>query len=137
MNKIFDTYKPFGFETVNVYLIVQQPKLLINFLKKAFYAEIVSCTKRENTDEIINCIVKVGTSCFMIGQAKGAFTNMQTTLYLFVDDVDKMHKNAMDNGAEEVFEPDDMDYGDRQSGIMDPSGNYWWISKRIAECEYA
>lgn len=25
------------------------------------------------------------------------------------------------------FEPADMDYQDRQSGIIDPGGNYWWI----------
>lgn len=56
---------------------------------------------------------------------------MRTALYLYVDDVDAMHQRAIDYGAVVEFEPTDMDYQDRQSGIIDPSGNYWWISKRL------
>jgi len=29
-----------------------------------------------------------------------------------------------------------MPYEDRKSGIIDPSGNYWWISKRLIEKGY-
>ena len=70
MNKIFDTYRPDGFGTVNGYLFVEN------------------------------------------------------------------HKRAVKNGAKVEFEPADMDYMDRQSGIIDPSGNYWWISKRLEKNDY-
>ncbi len=39
MNKIFNTYRPEGFGTVNGYLFAENPKELIDFLKKAFFAE--------------------------------------------------------------------------------------------------
>ena len=42
MNKIYDTYRPEGFGTVNGYLFAENPKELIEFLKKAFYAEEVN-----------------------------------------------------------------------------------------------
>ncbi len=42
MNKLFDTYKPDGFGTVNSYLFVEKPIELIDFLKKAFYAEEIN-----------------------------------------------------------------------------------------------
>lgn len=80
--------------------------------------------------EIGNVILQIGDSSFMISQARGEFTGMKTALYLYVRDVELIHKRAVEFGAKVSFEPEDMPYGDRQSGIIDPCGNYWWISKR-------
>ncbi len=135
MNKIFDTYRPDGFGTVNGYLFVENPKELIDFLKNAFYAEEINRSTTPNGD-IANVILKIGTSCFMISQARGQFLNMRTSFYLYVNNVDEMHKRAIENGAKVEFEPADMDYQDRQSGIIDPSGNYWWISERLVNEDY-
>ena len=72
----------------------------------------------------------------MISQARGQFLNMRAAFYLYVDHVDEMHQRAIDHGAKVEFEPADMAYQDRQSGIVDPSGNYWWISKRLVQKGY-
>lgn len=136
MNKIFETYRPGGFETVNGYLFVENPEELIDFLKDAFYAEETNRSTNPTNSDIANVILKIGSSCFMISQARGQFLNMRTAFYLYVDDVDQIHKRAVKNGAKVEFEPTDMDYGDRQSGIIDPGGNYWWISKRLVKKGY-
>ena len=136
MNPIFETYRPDGFGTVNGYLFVAHPLELIDFLKKAFYAEEINRSIRPENGDISNCILKIGTSCFMISQARGAFMGMRTAFYLYVDDVDAIYKRAIENGATAVFEPENMDFGDRQSGVIDPSGNYWWISKRFDQKGY-
>lgn len=136
MNKVFDTYKPEGFETVNSYLFVANPKELIDFLKKVFYAEEINRSINPKNGDIVNVILKIGTSCLMITQARGEFLNMRTSFYLYVDNVDEVHKRAVKNGAIVEFEPADMDYEDRQSGIIDPGGNYWWISKRLVKRGY-
>ncbi len=130
MDKIFETYTPEGFKTVNPYLFVDNPQQLIDFLKNAFFAEEINRSINPNTGDIANCILRIGDSCFMISQARKQFEGMRTALYLFVDDVEAIHKRAVDNGAKVEFEPADMPYQDRQSGIIDPCGNYWWISKR-------
>ena len=135
MKAIFDTYRPDGFTTVNSYLFTKNPTELINFLKAAFYAEEINRSLAPD-GAIGNCILKIGDSCFMITQARQPFLGMTTALYFFVEDVDKMYQNALSNGATSVFPPDDMDYGDRQGGIMDVSGNYWWISKRLENKGY-
>jgi uncharacterized glyoxalase superfamily protein PhnB len=137
MNKIFETYRPEGFGTVNGYLFVENPNELIHFLKNAFYAEELNRTTDPQTGDIANSILKIGTSCFMISKARGQFLNMRTAFYLYVDNVDEMHKRAVEQGAKVEFEPADMDYEDRQSGIIDPSGNYWWISKRLVQEDYS
>lgn len=136
MNKVFDTYRPGGFGTVSPYLMAENPQELIDFLKNAFYAEEIHRSVNPKTGDIANAILKIGTSCFMISQARGQYLDMRTSLYLYVDDVDKMHKRAVENGAKVEFEPMDMPYDDRQSGVIDPAGNYWWISKRLVEEDY-
>ncbi len=136
MNKIFDTYHPDGFGSVNGYLFVHNPHELIDFLNKAFYAEELSRSINPNNGDIANCIMKIGSSCIMISQARGQFLHMRTSFYLYVESVDEVHKRAVENGAKVEFEPMDMEYGDRQSGVVDPSGNYWWISKRLVKKGY-
>ncbi|TMM53325.1 VOC family protein [Maribacter algarum] len=135
MKGIYNVFKPEGFQTVNSYLFVSDPQKEIDFLKKAFWAEEINRSIAPNGD-VGNCILKIGNSCFMISQARGEFENMRTALYLYVNDVDTVYKNALENGAIESFPPANMDYEDRQGGVIDPEGNYWWISKRLVEKGY-
>ena len=130
----YDTYLPPGFSTINTYLFVANPQELIDFLQNAFHAEEISRTMRD--EEIANVILKIGHSCMMISQARGMFEGMRTSMYLFTNDVDTLHQQALNHGGKEVLEPADMDYEDRQSWIEDPAGNYWWISKRLVEKGY-
>ncbi len=136
MNKIFDTYRPKRFGTVNGYLFTENSQELIEFLEKAFYAEEINRSTNPRNGDIANVILKIGDSCFMISQARGQFLNMRTAFYQYVDNVDEIHKRAVEKGAKVEFDPVDMDYKDRQSGIIDPSGNYWWISKRLVKKDY-
>ena len=136
MENVFQTYKPDGFHTITPYLIVDHQEVLIDFLKKAFFAIEINRSIDQANGEIANCILQIGDTCFMISRARGQYKGMRTALYLYVDDVDEMHKRALENGAKLEFEPDDMPYDDRQSGIIDPSGNYWWISKRLKKSGY-
>lgn len=121
---------------MNSYLFVEDPSRLIQFLKDAFWAEEENRSLDHN-GKISNCILKIGDGCFMVSQARGDFECMRTAFYLFVNDVDAIYQNAMKHHAEDVFPPADMDYGDRQAGIKDPAGNYWWISKRLEEKGYS
>lgn len=136
MNNVFNTFRPEGFGTVSSYLFVENPKELIRFLKNAFYAEELNRSINPNNGDLANVILKIGSSCFMISQARGQFLNMRAAFYLYVENVDEIHKRAVEHGAKVEFEPTDMEYGDRQSGIIDPSGNYWWISKRLEKKGY-
>lgn len=136
MKTVFNTYTPEGFSNVNSYLFVSDPLGLIDFLQKAFYAEEISRSVNETNGDLSNVVLKIGDSCFMLSQARGQFEGMRTAFYLYVEDVDTVYKNALTHGAEVVFEPEDMPYEDRQGGIIDPAGNYWWISKRLVESDY-
>jgi len=134
--KLYQTYHPKGFTTVNTYLFAENPPLLIQFLKSAFYAEEGLSTVDPDTSDILNMILYIGQSAIMISQSRGQFIGMRSSFYLFTENVDHLYENALNNGGVSEFAPADMDYGDRQAGIRDPAGNYWWISKRIHSNEY-
>lgn len=136
MNPIFQTYRPPGFHTVNAYLFIAEPEALIAFLKTVFYATEINRSMNPTDGTVGNCILQIGDASIMISQASGQFEGMRTSLYLFVADVDEIFDRAVANGAEVVFAPTDMDYDDRQGGIVDPAGNYWWITKRLEEKGY-
>lgn len=137
MNPLFDTYRPDGFTTLNTYLFVEDPVAYIDFLKQAFYAEEQSRTIHPETGVIQNCILQIGDTAFMISQASGPFMGMRTSLYLYVSDADQIYNRALESGCKPVFAPEDMPYGDRQGGVEDPAGNYWWISTRFEKSNYS
>lgn len=132
----YNTFRPKGFGTVSPYLFASDPETLISFLKSAFDAQELSRTINPDNGDIANCILKLGDSCIMISQARGDFEGMSTSFYLYVENIDEVFEHALKCGATEVFKPADMDYGDRQGGVQDPAGNYWWISKRFVQSNY-
>lgn len=133
---MYNTYRPEGFGTVNPYLFVEKAEELIHFLKLTFDAEEINRSMNPQNGDVGNVILKIGDNCIMISQARGQFMGMRTAFYLFVEDVDKAYEKAVEQGAKTVFPPSDQDYGDRQAGIEDPFGNYWWISMRLEEKGY-
>ena len=129
-------YIPDGYGTVFPYMIVERAEALTGFLRKVFGASVEGKTVFPD-GRIANIRVRIGTSTFMISQAgPGAMKAMPATYYIYVEDVDRTFKTALANGGRRIFEPADMPYKDRQAGITDPSGNAWWISKRLVEEPY-
>jgi uncharacterized glyoxalase superfamily protein PhnB len=39
-----------------------------------------------------------------------------------------VYRRSLAAGATSLFEPADREYGDREAGIKDPSGNHWYIA---------
>jgi uncharacterized glyoxalase superfamily protein PhnB len=72
--------------------------------------------------------VRVGEGIVMLGEASddglskppGSFA-----VYVAVDDVDAVHRAAVEADAEVVREPFDTDYGSRDAAFRDPEGNVW------------
>jgi len=136
MKNVYNTFRPTGCCTVNPYLFVKNPERYISFLIDGLYADEIGRETDKETGEIQNAQIAIGHSRIMLSQARGQFNGMKTSMYLYVDDVDAVYNNALKHGAKSEFEPADMPYGDRQGGIVDPEGNYWWISKRLTTEEY-
>lgn len=128
---------PEGYQTVSPFMIVEGAQKVLDFLTATFGAEVRSLTKGpanpDGSRPIMNAEVKVGTSMVMLADARENVPSMPTMLYVYVDDVDTVHKKALTAGGEEIMPPTDMFYGDRHGGVMDPAGNTWWIATHIED----
>jgi uncharacterized glyoxalase superfamily protein PhnB len=118
---------PNGYHTVTPYLIVRGAAKTIEFLKKAFGAEVLGEPMKRPDGLIMHTEVKIGDSRVMISDATEQHPPMPTMLYLYVPDVDAVFKRAVSAGGTSIAEPADQFYGDRSGGVKDPAGNHWFI----------
>lgn len=72
----------------------------------------------------------------MIRLANDVFEGIRSSFDLFAENVDDVYKNVPDCGDKDVFWPADMEYQDRQAGIINPAGNYLQVSKRLVDEPY-
>ncbi len=75
--------------------------------------------------------VKIGDSFVLMGEPTGQYGPMPSSIYLYVDDCDKVYKRAIEAGADSVMKPSDMGTGERYGGVKDPAGNIWWVATHI------
>ena len=128
-------YIPEGYGTVVPYIMVEDMDRFVDFVKTVFDAKERGRTVIPGRG-VANCRIRIGTTSFMASEGGEGFPTMPVMHYIYVDDADKTFAKALANGAKKVMDPMDMPYGDRQGGVIDPSGNYWWISTRLVKEGY-
>jgi uncharacterized glyoxalase superfamily protein PhnB len=124
---------PDGFHAITPYLTVPGVAKLIAFLKEAFGAEETHPTMTGPDGRVMHAELAIGDSRVMLGEPGGKWQARPTTLYLYVKDTDATYRRALQAGAKSLMEPADQFYGDRNAGVEDPSGNYWWIATHIED----
>jgi PhnB protein len=71
----------------------------------------------------------------MMGEPDGSQKSMPAMILLYVADPDALYQRALKAGATSLREPADQPYGDRIGGVEDPTGNQWWVAKRLAKAD--
>jgi uncharacterized glyoxalase superfamily protein PhnB len=123
---------PDGYHTLTPNLTVEDAAKLLDFIKQAFGATAPEVLRDENGN-IRHAEAQIGDSRVMVGQARGEWKPRPATLYLYVEDTDEMYKRAIDAGAKSLMEPADQFYGDRNAGVEDSQGNWWWIATHVED----
>ncbi len=122
-------HKPDGYPSVVPYLVVEDADALIRFLAATFGAHEIMRDKRPD-GSIWHAQVRIDDAVIMLSDANAENPVMPGLIYVFVADCDATFARALAAGADGVMEPTDMDYGDRNAGVRDPSGIMWWIATR-------
>lgn len=131
MTKI--NFKPAKMNTVNPYLMVNSVQELINFIEKIFDGKLCYKLDRPN-GEIMHAEIKIGNSTIMAGEPMGDFGIFPCSLYIYVENCDKVYKDAILYGCKSIMEPTTMEHaGERYGGIEDKNGNIWWIATHIED----
>jgi len=126
---------PTGYHAINPYLIIDGAARAIEFYRRAFDAKEMLRIPAPN-DRVGHAEIKVGDSVIMLAdehpemdaRAPEHFGGSPVSLLLYVTDVDKQFKQALDAGATEVRPVADQFYGDRSGTLKDPFGHSWHLS---------
>ena len=123
---------PDGYHTVTPFLLVKEAEKVIEFLKRAFGA--VESSRHTMPDgSIMHAELRIGDSNVMLAEANEKWPAMPSMLYLYMQDVDSVYKKAVQAGGKSLREPTNEFYGDRSAGVIDPSGNQWWIATHVED----
>ena len=125
---------------VSVMLTVTDVKAAMNFYQKAFGFAKRGVMNGPGKKPIHAELTLRGTT-LMLGPedlGRGARSAKSVgaspaTLYLTVEDVDKIFAKAIKAGATAEGSVMDMFWGDRCGTILDPDGNRWMIGTHVAE----
>ena len=125
-------YKHAGLQDVAPYLFPRGAGAFIEFLQKAFGAEVI---ERHESPEgvVLHSSVKIGDSIMGMGEAHGQWQPMPGGIHYYIPNVDEVYQRALAAGATSLQAPVDQPYGDRYAGVVDPQGNYWYLATHIKD----
>jgi PhnB protein len=132
---------PEGFNTVNVYLVVDDARAAIDFYCKAFGGSTGTIMRMPNSDDIMHAEVRIGSSTVMLSQenpewnVKSAKTlgGSPVSMHLYVEDADSFVQRAVEAGCELTHPVEDAFWGDRHGKVTDPFGLQWGVATHIEE----
>ena len=126
---------PDGYHTITPALTVKDGGQAIEFYKRALGAEEIMQVPGPD-GRLMHAEMKIGDSRFMLGEempdqgcrAPVSVGAVSSSLYIYVQDVDKAFRRAVEGGAKALMPPTDMFWGDRFGQVEDPSGHRWGLA---------
>jgi PhnB protein len=131
---------PEGYHTVSAYLAVDDAERAIEYYTKAFGAkEVVRMSAPGG--KIGHAELEIGDSRIMLSdpfpQASTRppkdLGGTSASVFMYVEDVDALVKQATDAGATVTMEVADQFWGDRFGTITDPFGHVWSIATHVED----
>jgi PhnB protein len=127
---------PDGYHTVTPALTVKDGAEAIEFYKRALGAKELMRFPGPDGKHLMHAEIEVGNSKIMLAdespemgcQAPASVGSTTSSLYVYVEDVDKAFRRAVEAGAKALMQPTDMFWGDRFGQIEDPSGHRWGLA---------
>jgi len=126
-----ESYKPNDYNTVSPYLIVDGANATIDFLKRVFDAVEL---RRFPNDEgrLMHAEVQIDDTVVMLADAAPPeWPAVQSSVHVYVRDVDSTYQRALEAGAVSVQEPVRKEDEDKRGGVKDPGGTTWWIATKV------
>ena len=125
---------PEGYHTLTPQIVFKDCKKAIEFYKKAFDAKEMSLLLLPGGERVMHAAIQVGNSIIMMSDENPSCNKSFETIggspvsfYIYVEDVDKAFKKAIDAGAITTMPVADMFWGDRCGNVKDPFGYSWMI----------
>lgn len=131
---------PEGYHTITPYLAVDDASAAIDFYQRAFGAK-ERVRMAGPGGSVMHAELEVGDSLVMLSdpfpqastRPPKELGGTSVNIFMYVDDIDAVYKQAVASGATSLMEPDDMFWGDRFGSVQDPFGHSWTIATHIED----
>jgi PhnB protein len=131
---------PEGYHTVSPYLAVDDAARAIDYYVSAFGAKEVVRMEAPG-GSIGHAELEVGDSRIMLSdpfpqastRPPKELGGTSVSVFMYVEDVDAVVKQAVDAGATVTMEVADQFWGDRFGAITDPFGHVWSIATHVED----
>jgi PhnB protein len=131
---------PEGYHTLTPYLVVDNASGAIEYYKNAFGAKELFRMDGPG-GKIGHAQLQIGDSMVMLADGfPGSSTRPPTELdgtsgsvFMYVEDVDAVVKQAIDAGGTVSMEVADQFWGDRFGAVTDPFGHVWSIATHVED----
>lgn len=131
---------PEGFHTITPYIAVNNAAEAIELYKNALDATEDGRMMMPDSDKIMHACLQIGASKLFLcdenpeqGMPAPKDVSSGTKFYVYVDDVDSQHQQAVVAGMTEISAPMDMFWGDRMSVLTDPYGHTWDLATHVRD----
>ena len=129
---------PQGYPRIAPYLYYRDVGAALTWLSRAFgFTEKVRMPGPDGG--IMHAEMEFQDGIVMMGCPGKDYRNPKTlgqttsSLYVYVDDVDKHYRQAKEAGAKIIEEPKDQFYGDRRYAAEDPEGHQWYFAQHVRD----
>jgi PhnB protein len=127
--------------TITPYLVVKDAARAIEFYGKAFGAMELCRMVGPDGTSIVHAELMIGDSVIFLA---GAFSGLEfawvgkgqwptVSLHLYVQDCDRVFKQAVSAGCEVVMPLENMFWGDRYGKLRDPFGHQWAVATHVED----
>jgi PhnB protein len=131
---------PEGYHTVSPYLAVDDAAEAIDYYKRAFGAK-ETVRMEAPGGKIGHAELEIGDSHVMLSdpfpqastKPPKELGGTSASVFMYVEDVDAVVKQAVDAGATVTMEVADQFWGDRFGSITDPFGHSWSIATHVED----
>jgi PhnB protein len=130
---------PEGFHMVTPHLVVRGASEAIEYYKKAFGALERFRMPGPDGKSIMHAEIVIGDSIIFLcdefpdmgNKSPAALNGSPVMIHLYVEDVDAVFERAVSAGGKVTMPVQDMFWGDRFGGVVDPFGHQWSIASRV------
>jgi PhnB protein len=124
-------FKPFSYNSVSPYFIVNGAQKLIDLLVNLFDAQPLR--RYDHADgTIMHTELKIDDSVIMLSDASEQWPAVTLIMHVYVPDVEKVYQKALTLGCESVQAPRQLEGDpDCRGSFKDFAGNLWSVSTQL------
>ncbi len=125
-------YLPPNTPIVSNYIVVDDIAAFTLFLTSTFQGQIVS-EQKDSQGSLVHANVRIENAILSVHQSQQAQDKTQTSLLIYVENVEAVIAQASEYGVTVKHQPSDNSAFEHTACIADSWGNLWWLASYVGK----